>query len=73
MARPSPSPPRRRVVVESACRKRSKTNGRNSGRIPSPRIAHAGFDVPDHADQDHFDAAPAGVNFTALLAVPAAF
>src|SRR5690606_20033865 len=34
--RPRPRPPWRRVVPPSACRKRSKTCGRNPGSIPSP-------------------------------------
>ena len=33
---PRPRPLWRRVVDESACRKRSKTNGRNAGSMPSP-------------------------------------
>jgi hypothetical protein len=33
---PRPSPPCRRVDVVSACRKRSKTTGRNSGAMPCP-------------------------------------
>ena len=36
MESPSPSPPCLRVVEASACRKRSKTKGRNSAAIPSP-------------------------------------
>ena len=36
MARPRPSPPWRRVMVESAWRKRSKMKGRNSAATPSP-------------------------------------
>ena len=36
MASPSPRPPCVRVVALSACRKRSKTKGRKSGRMPLP-------------------------------------
>ncbi len=39
MASPSPNPLWRRVVPMSACRKRSKTCGRNSGGDALPRVA----------------------------------
>ncbi len=37
-ARPRPSPPSVRLTDESACRNRSKTNGRKSGAMPLPGV-----------------------------------
>ena len=67
IARPRPRPPWRRVVVESAWRKRSKTCGRNSGAMPSPVSRHAGSRRRRRSGRAGSPRVrPAGVNLIAL-------
>ena len=66
IARPRPSPPWARFRLESACRKRSKTWGRNSGAIPSPvSLTRTRTRAPSRATST-VTRPPRGVNFTAL-------
>ena len=57
IARPRPSPPRSRLMPASACRKRSKTCGRNSGRNAGPGIADRDLDVRIDPLEAHLDPA----------------
>ena len=66
MASPRPRPPCARVLVLSACRKRSNTWGRNSGSMPLPssatlRVRHEGSRRRRTSMRP-----PCGVNFTAF-------
>ncbi len=72
-ARPRPRPPCRRVVEDSACRKGSKTRGRNSGWMPCPVSrttisAKRSLLSTDAASRTETRTCPpSGVNFTALV------
>ena len=66
IASPRPSPPCRRVVLESACRKRSKTWGRNSGLIPMPVSMTLTSTCELTRSRSTWTRPPLGVNFTAL-------
>src|SRR5205823_10129664 len=66
MARPSPSPPCARVVVESAWRKRSKMYGRNSGAMPWPVSATRTTTCGSSRSTVTVTRPPEGVNLIAL-------
>ena len=66
IASPRPSPPWSRVIEPSACRKRSKTCGRNAGAMPIPvsRTSSCVHAVDLGSDNRH--GAAGGVNLTAF-------
>src|ERR1043166_6026167 len=67
MASPRPRPPYARVVLLSACRKRSNRWGKNSLLMPFPVSRTTSWaDVPMHASFTSIRP-PLGVNFTALV------
>ena len=60
MANPRPSPACRRVLEESACRKRSKTYGRNAGSIPGPSSVTESSMHEPASSQPHLHPPPRG-------------
>lgn len=65
MANPRPEPPNRRVVVASACAKRSNRRARASGSIPGP-VSVIAKASPSGVRSTETVTSPAVVNLTAL-------